>query len=504
MMFNKKIVAAVLCICSLFVSNVFAQREILGEAGLASDVNADEKVITYRDHWCYTDPVVVAKPISYNDPSPAVVRIWDVTRLDFKIRIQNFIYVGETDDHDAENVGYMVMEKGHHVIQTGSLAEAGLVNIGRTDAGSDPFITVDFLEPFPTGVTPAVFTSCNSRNEDEAVITRIKDVTNTGFKLALQEKEASDQVHAVEEVAYIAIVPKADGVIGETSVPAEIGRHPLHATHEWKELPFIRSYGIPEFPPFSSPPIIIADMQTTEPEDSPEPAELRARTVNTDFMELSVVEELSLDAEIIHPLETVGYAAFESPEFIYDPPLLLIFLIDESGSVGLMPFTEIVNGVANVIDSIQPNGTVSLLVLKFGSISPPNVTIIPSTGITAITSEAVGTDLSDQVRTTSYAAGGTPTLEAIETMVELVTLYEDAGNAFRHKIALIITDGAPTDAPPADVVAAATAAWVNEDIQINAIGFGSAITVDFLNDVVQKRLIQKVSKYIRLRQRSFC
>ena len=464
------------------------QGEILGEVGLASNVDANEQVITFRDEYCYTDPVVVAKPISYNDPSPAVVRIWDVTRTNFKIRIQNFIYESEfgteTDDHSAENVGYLVMEKGHHVIQTGSIAEAGLVNIGRTDAGADPFITVNFLEPFPSEATPVVLTSCNSRNEDEAVITRIKDVTNTGFKLALQEKEASDQNHAVEEVAYIAIIPKADGVIGlgPAGVPSEIGRHPSQVTEEWDALFFIRSFGIPDFPPFSSPPIIIADMQTTEPEASPEPAELRVRTVTTASMELSAVEELSLDAEILHPPETVGYAAFETPEFILGNALLLIFLIDESGSVGEMPFRNIAVGVANAIEILPTNGSVSVLVLKFGS----DVTTIPPTGPTAITSEAVRTDVSDQVRTTPYGGGLTFTLTAIETMVNWVTLTEDAGTAFRHKIALIITDGDPSDGSVDEVVEAAEEAWLDAGIQINAVGFGgSGITVDFLDRVVQ-------------------
>lgn len=455
---------------------------ILGEVGLASDADANEQVISYRYNWCYTDPVVVAKPISYNDSSSAVVRIWDVTRANFKLRIQNFIYGSQTDDHGPENVGYIVMEKGRHELQTGSTAEAGLINVGRIDSSSDPFITVNFLEPFPADVLPAILTSCNTRNEDEAVITRVKDVTNLGFKLALQEMEAGDQIHTEEEVAYIAIAPKADGSIGrDTIVPAELGLNPNPVTDEWDQLYFIRSYSV--FPSFSNPPIIIADMQTSEPEDTPEPAELRVREVTTDFMELSAVEESSFDPEITHPLEIVGYAAFERNEFILGNGILLIFLMDESGSIPVDDFTIIVNGVADAINNLPVDGSIAVLVIKFGD-SP---TTIPATGITPISSEEIRQDLSDQVRETLQGGGETATLGAIRTAMELVSLYEAAGNTFRHKIALILTDGQPftggvdrTD----DAIAEAETAWAELGIQINAIGFGE-VTVDFLDRVVQ-------------------
>nr|HID58621.1 hypothetical protein [Desulfobacterales bacterium] len=67
--------------------------------------------VSIKHHWVtvdlcrkYTDPIVVAGPLSYNGSDPSLVRIKNVTSRSFKIRVQEWMYKDGT--HTTEYVHY--------------------------------------------------------------------------------------------------------------------------------------------------------------------------------------------------------------------------------------------------------------------------------------------------------------------------------------------------------------------------------------------------------------
>jgi len=147
----------------------------------------------------YANPVVVAGPATSNGRDVVTVRIRNVTSNSFQIRIDEWDY--RDDRHSPERVDYMVVEAGTHQLTDGTVLRASRLNSQNQDWASR-----SFQGAFNNSAqVPVVVASVVTVREDSAVTTRIKDVTKTGFMLRLQEEQAADQVHAAEEVNFIAI-----------------------------------------------------------------------------------------------------------------------------------------------------------------------------------------------------------------------------------------------------------------------------------------------------------
>ena len=149
----------------------------------------------------FTDPIVVAKPLSANGPDPAVVRVAGITSDGFWIRVQEWDYLDGF--HAPETVSYLAMERGRHEVAEGVWAVAGRVESGS--AGRE--VTVSFPEPFAE--TPLVFAGVSSVNEADAVTARLDGIDTLGFRVWLQEQEANGEHPPVERVDYIAWPPSA-------------------------------------------------------------------------------------------------------------------------------------------------------------------------------------------------------------------------------------------------------------------------------------------------------
>ncbi len=87
------------------------------------EVNHEWQRVTFTQS--FVDPVVVAKPLSYNGSHPAVVRIRNVNATGFDIRVQEWDYLD--GNHTLETVGYLVMESGSYTLEDGTRVEAGQV-----------------------------------------------------------------------------------------------------------------------------------------------------------------------------------------------------------------------------------------------------------------------------------------------------------------------------------------------------------------------------------------
>jgi hypothetical protein len=236
----------------------------------------------------FTDPVVVCKPLSLQDSDPAVVRIRNVDSNGFEIRVQEWDYLD--DVHASETVGFIAMERGSYTLPNGTMVEAGRF---ETDSAKK-FVAMTFDQPFR--VVPVVITAVSSVNEADAVTTRLRNITTTGFKFRMQEQELNAQKHAAETVSYIAWEPSA-GVIDNLTF--EVGRTLDVVTEKFYTIQYTQA--------FSDTPTFLADMQTTEDQDA---GNLRWQNKDSYGIDIKVDEGQSRNREMKHRGEVVGYMVF--------------------------------------------------------------------------------------------------------------------------------------------------------------------------------------------------
>jgi hypothetical protein len=252
------------------------------------EVSVDHNWKWVEFNEAFSDPVVVAKPLSCNEDEPAVVRIGNVDATGFEIRVQEWDYLDGI--HAEETVGYMVMERGAYALPDGTMVEAGTFDTDNTSS----FGVVSFSQTFTT--KPVVITAVSSYHGADAVTTRVRNVSINGFELRMQEQELNSQSHITETISYIAWEPSS-GTVGDLTFEVEktddVMRDRLTTIH-YNET-------------FMNPPVFLADMQTTDGRDT---ANLRWQ--NKDFygIDVKIAEEQSRDSETSHTTEVVGYMVF--------------------------------------------------------------------------------------------------------------------------------------------------------------------------------------------------
>jgi PKD repeat protein len=237
---------------------------------------------------CFLDPVVVAKPLSYNGSDPSLVRLRNVDIRGFEIRLQEWDYLD--GGHISETVSYVVMERGSHVLADGTQVEAGSFMTNLTSS----FGTFSFNQSFQA--VPVVVVAVASFNEAAAVTDRLRNISTEGFEFRMQEQGANVQSHSVETIHYIAWEP-GSGTVNELSF--EVATTGDGVTDQFYPIPFNST--------FQQAPMFLADMQTTHGEDT---AAVRWQNRDAYKVEVKIEEDQSFDAEMVHITEVVGYMAF--------------------------------------------------------------------------------------------------------------------------------------------------------------------------------------------------
>ncbi|MCF6355679.1 MAG: choice-of-anchor D domain-containing protein [Candidatus Polarisedimenticolaceae bacterium] len=279
--FRFENIAASHSISVTFASSVFKLTDIaMGEVS----VGHSWKPVTL-DRF-FADPIIVAKPASQNEVDPAVVRIRNVTTRGFELKIQEWEYLD--GEHADEQVNYIVMERGNHVLKDGTRIEAGQFEASNTDA----FETVLFVRP--KAVPPVILSSVVSYNEEDAVTGRIREIDEEGFQYLLQEQAGSAAGHATETISYIAweaSIGRQDGISFEVSCRGNA------EVQQFQNIEFISSYA-PSL-------LFVADLQTAEGSDA---VNLRWREKDKESIEVLIDQERSQPGESASAsVEEIGY-----------------------------------------------------------------------------------------------------------------------------------------------------------------------------------------------------
>ena len=115
----------------------------------------------------------------------------------------------------------------------------------RVKAGSiqvsEEFSTVSLSEFFGSE-RPVVLAQPQTDNEDDPIISWIKDVSNDSFDVRIQEAEAKSDGHLPETIGYIALEQKVGYLFGK---PFEVQRTEEVVDEDWHHISFEQEYEAP-------------------------------------------------------------------------------------------------------------------------------------------------------------------------------------------------------------------------------------------------------------------
>lgn len=227
----------------------------------------------------YADAAVVAFVQTNNGGHMVDVRIKDVDQDSFWIRLDEpEMY---TDNYHAiESVQWMVMESGRHVLDDGTVVEAGVLSTDAVHQSTYRGAREDVS--FQDDMTDAfVFTSVNSNQGSDWVTERVGSVTSEGFTVAMQEQEDKTDGHLVEDIGWIAFDTANTGALNP-----DVFVWTDTVDHTWSAASTL-DYGI-------------AEMQTYNGSDT---AVVRSDGGQRHYLQ----EDTSYNAETTHVDETVAF-----------------------------------------------------------------------------------------------------------------------------------------------------------------------------------------------------
>ncbi len=248
-------------------------------------VTSDWKHVNFSTE--YTSPAVIAKSTTMNTSEAGAVSIRNMTSKGFDIRIREW---NNADGIDPEEiVSFMVMERGHHKIADNVYAAAECTSL----TGLNTYQSIHFTNSFSS--QPVILSSLVTENETDVATLRMKDITNQGFAITMQEQELNNGIHAEETMCYIAM-EKWTGIVDGLMV--EVGATEKILTDKTSTVSFKQQ--------FPTIPFILADMQSTNGLDT---AIIGMNGLSVTTAGLTILEEQSADSEMVHTAEIGGYIA---------------------------------------------------------------------------------------------------------------------------------------------------------------------------------------------------
>lgn len=259
-------------------------------AGRTSNLTATPT--TVRIPPSIANAVVIMGPATSLDPTPGSVRLANITPNSFDAWFGEWNYVRDRK-HGNEVVSFAVFNQGRTLVG-GKVVEAGrtIANGVVTPNGANWFYQ-PFSQPMPT--VPIVIASVSTPpgvtpiESVDNVTVRVRNVTQFGFYISLQEQEKSDLIHRDEMIHWVAAEEGINAMGIQTSRIA--------LTH----LPS------PLTPP-SNKSAVFATMNTINEFD---PAVPRLTVGPRDGLQLFLEEDQSRDVEVQHASETVGVMTLE-------------------------------------------------------------------------------------------------------------------------------------------------------------------------------------------------
>jgi len=175
----------------------------IGEMGRIKNVTHDWKTVTLR-YTGFTDPVIVAGPLTFNGSDPSTLRIQNSSTTTFQIKVDEYEFKHKSTHnqrHIKETIYYVALESGQHELP--DIDGISTLHVeAKAVSSTAAHQTVFFTSPFPT--VPVVLGTTVTNNGSDPVIVRFKNISTTQTTEWLQEEEYNDGPHTIEQVDIIA------------------------------------------------------------------------------------------------------------------------------------------------------------------------------------------------------------------------------------------------------------------------------------------------------------
>ncbi|MDD9893903.1 MAG: hypothetical protein OXT49_10430, partial [Gammaproteobacteria bacterium] len=202
------------------------------------------------------------------------------------------------------------------------------LEVGEETLNFNNYNNVTFQQAFPLGVTPVVVALTpgdRADPNDEPAVVRIRNVTNTGFEMAIVEPPGSDGRYVTqnETVQYLAVEPGVHefpngDIIEAATISTAAVQHGsgVPGAESWVTQPLAGG--------FPTPPVIVGMPQTTNNEQNPNApgnnqqsfpfVTMAIRNVNAGNFQLANERSEVNDQPLffIFQAETLGYIAMEN------------------------------------------------------------------------------------------------------------------------------------------------------------------------------------------------
>lgn len=160
------------------------------------------------------DSLIIAGPPTAVNAEAGVIRLQTTSTGQKQLFLQEWDYLDGS--HGGETLGVVAVRSGRYQLSDGTLIEAGSFPLDGTLAWQQ----VRFTESFPT--KPYLWLSAQTYAGKQAVTTRARQLSATGFQAALFEQESYNNGHYRERIAYLAVwapqsriwIPDGTGSIG--------------------------------------------------------------------------------------------------------------------------------------------------------------------------------------------------------------------------------------------------------------------------------------------------
>jgi hypothetical protein len=267
---------------TISLRQIAPEYDVPMEWGLVRGIGTDWVQVPLAKEYFY--PIVVVKPSSSNDLDPGVFRLQSPSRDHFKVRYQEWAYLDNS--HKQEDAFYMVSEIGTHslgqlIVKAGKFSSSANT---KEDIWESINLTTTYTKP------PGVFSSVQTSNGNETVKSRVRNLTESSFDLALELQEANLSEPVKETLGWIAI--------GQGYGATSDGRTPIVAVG--KKVLSSKPANL-SFPPYDCRfPVVIAEISSVNEVD---PVFIRYLNPTHSSIDLFIQEEQSNDFEQTHSVE---------------------------------------------------------------------------------------------------------------------------------------------------------------------------------------------------------
>lgn len=279
-----------------------SQQDLRPYAYGTISLNHEWQTVTFSRPFENTPVVIVSDP-GYVGPGACFIRVRNVTTTTFQAKLQE---MNNMDGfHFYETCSYIAGEVGTTQLDADNTIQFGYVDMSQTIGKNGfwkpfNFITVN-INPFSD--TACVLTQTNTFNDSTPVTTRVRNITDNSFQVALQEEEGSmgplppTPQHGTERVAWVAM-NKGTFTDSTQNIQFERANTFETITNNFSTISFPHS--------FNSAPGVIVKPNTVE---GLNPCNARTGTITNTQFQCKVMEENSADTEMLHLPEGVCYFA---------------------------------------------------------------------------------------------------------------------------------------------------------------------------------------------------